>query len=202
MITSANESALRRLERDLHDGPQARLVAIGLLLSRIESDGHGSPERDATVSQAKQAVADALDELRGIIGGIHPPALDSGLEVALTTLTSRSDVPAALHYRVVQAPGDAVASTVYFAASELLANVSRHANATAVTVTIDETDDALRLTVSDDGKGGAQVLSNGGPMHGRGLGGLRERAAALDGRVEVRSPAGGPTVVTVTIPRS
>lgn len=188
-------SGLARIERDLHDGTQARFVTLGMALSRLER--HVAPDGKEILGSAQAIVGDGLAELREIIRGMHPPALDDGLSVALATLVSRSPVPADLRDHLRTMPPPAAAAALYFAAAELLTNVARHAAASHAVVTLDDTDDAFSLKVWDDGAGGA------GPRapSGTGLDGLRRRAEALDGTLLVVSPAGGPTRVVLTLPR-
>jgi signal transduction histidine kinase len=185
-------AVLRRVERDLHDGTQARLVALAVSLSRIER--RTGEEVRPLIRDAQDNITEALAELRDIIRAVHPPALDDGLPTALQTLAARSPVPVDLHVDLPGRPGDAAASALYFTAAELLTNVARHAGATRATVTLHETDDTIRLSVCDDGRGGART---GG---GTGLAGLARRAGALDGSFTVDSPAGGPTIITMTLP--
>jgi signal transduction histidine kinase len=195
-VVSADAAAtLRRLERDLHDGTQARLVTIGLLLSRLEHR-EADPGRRAELASARAMVSDGLVELREIIRGMHPPALDDGLPTALATLAARSAVPTAFRDELRSRPAEAVAGTLYFTAAELLTNVARHARATSACLHLAEFGDRIVLAVSDDGRGGAQVGAGGS-----GLAGLRRRAEALDGSLTVDSRDGGPTTVTVTLPR-
>ncbi|MEE6309011.1 sensor domain-containing protein [Plantactinospora veratri] len=200
-------TTLRRVERDLHDGTQARLVSLGMMLSRIAhrvdrlprdtANPDGLPaELDALVGTARDAVTDALTELRDIVRRVHPPALDDGLPVALTTLATRSGLPVEVSVALAGTPSDATATTVYFTAAELLANAARHAGGARVRLRLDEHDGRVRLVVVDDGPGGAAPSPAGS-----GLTGLSRRARALGGSFEVVSPAGGPTTVTVTLPR-
>lgn len=184
----------RRLERDLHDGTQARLVAIGMQLDRLEAMTDQAGVR-ALAAQAKETITDALAELRVIIRGFHPPALERGLGVALATLAASSPVAALIDDRLDASVDDSVAETLYFTASELLANVARHAHATRAVIELVGAPGRITLTVSDDGSGGATADS---PDHG--LAGLHRRIQALDGAMTVKSPAGGPTCVTVTLP--
>jgi signal transduction histidine kinase len=188
-------TVLRRLERDLHDGTQARLVSLGLTLGRI---GHRveEPEVRELVAGAQATVADALAELRDIVRGIHPPALDDGLPTAVATLAARSAVPVETAVELITRPPDAIASAVYFSVAELLTNVARHAGATRVRLRLSEDERGFVLAVIDNGRGGAVVDGAGS-----GLAGLARRAAALDGTLEVVSPPGGPTAVTMTLPR-
>ncbi|GID92927.1 sensor histidine kinase [Amorphoplanes digitatis] len=185
---------LRRIERDLHDGTQARLVTLGVALSRIE---HRSTEEAVRTlaADARGTVTEALAELRDIVRGMHPPALDDGLDVALTTLAGRSAVPAEVTVALDARPPDATASALYFAVAELLTNVARHAHAGRVRIDLRTDGSRLRLTVTDDGRGGARIDSTG-----TGLAGLARRASALDGALTVDSPPGGPTTVTMTLP--
>jgi signal transduction histidine kinase len=208
VLTADAASTLRRVERDLHDGTQARLVSLGMTLSRIEhrvarlSDGTAdlptvTDELDALIGSARGSVTDALSELRDIVRLVHPPALDDGLAVALTTLATRSGmlVDVSIEQRV--RPADAAATTLYFTAGELLANAARHAGAARVGLHLTEDDDWIRLTVTDDGRGGAA------PNHtGSGLAGLSRRARALDGRLDIVSPTGGPTTITMILPKA
>jgi signal transduction histidine kinase len=194
-LTTANEASLRRLERDLHDGTQARLLTVGMMLARLEHRV-GDAANAAMVSAAKQAVADTLDELREIIRGLHPPALNSGLDIALTTLAARCPLPVELTYSLHAPPAESIATAVYFAASELLANATRHSGAIAANVEVRCTGNDIVLKVNDNGHGGAQVSTTGGS----GLAGLRDRTEALDGHLSIVSPLGGPTAITVTLP--
>jgi signal transduction histidine kinase len=192
-------TTLRRLERDLHDGTQARLVSLGVTLSRIEQrlvHLPGDPgDLGSMVHSARGSVADALAELRDIVRGIHPPALDDGLPTALTTLAARGGLPVEVNIALREPPPDPVATTIYFTAAELLANAVRHADATRISLDLSENDRWLRLVVTDDGNGGAAPSSTG-----TGLAGLIRRAEALDGELDIVSPAGGPTTITMTLP--
>jgi signal transduction histidine kinase len=194
-LTADAAATLRRLERDLHDGTQARLVTVGLLLSRLERH-EPDAERRAQLAAARAMVSDGLEELRDIIRGMHPPALDDGLPTALATLAARNAVPTEFRDHLKSRPSDAVATTLYFSAAELLTNVVRHARATSACVRLSEVDGQIALAVSDDGCGGAQDGTSG-----TGLAGLRRRAEALDGVLTIDSRDGGPTTVTVLLPR-
>jgi signal transduction histidine kinase len=188
-------ATLQRIERDLHDGTQARLVALGVALSRLEARVTG-PEAAAIVAAARQQVLDALEELREIIRGVHPPALDDGLPTAVATLAARGPVPVDLHDDLHHRPTDAQAAALYFTAAELLTNVARHAEADHAQVEISDTADRIRLVVRDDGRGGAGLSSAG-----TGLAGVERRIRALDGTTTVDSPPNGPTTITVTLPK-
>jgi signal transduction histidine kinase len=189
-------AAIRRIERDLHDGAQARLVATGMTLGAAEAllDSNPAAAR-ALLLEAKESSAKALAELRDLVRGIHPPVLaDRGLTEALRALALdlplRVDVSGTLAGR----PPAPVESAAYFAASELLANVVKHAAARQAWIDIRHTDGVLRIGVTDDGRGGATA------ERGSGLRGLEQRLAAFDGVLAVSSPLGGPTVVNLEIP--
>jgi signal transduction histidine kinase len=189
-LQSDAAALLRRVERNLHDGTQARLVALGVMMSRLSKRVPDEP----LIADARDAITEALAELRDIVRGMHPPALDDGLEVALSTLVARSAVPVQLNVSLSYRPSDALASGVYFTVAELLTNIARHSGASRAWVSLITSDDGgLRLVVRDDGRGGASVNSSG-----TGLAGLSRRATALDGSLTVDSPAGGPTAVTVS----
>lgn len=193
-------ATLRRIERDLHDGTQAQLVALAINLgaARERLEDQSATERDLAmfdfVAAAHDQAKDALNELRSIARGIHPPALDVGLEAAIETLTARSAVPATLHVALHSRPTDAIETIAYYAVAELLTNVAKHAAAVSVTVEVTEDAGVLVVTVTDDGHGGAD------PARGTGLRGLASRLDAVDGSLVVDSPAGGPTAVTVQLP--
>ncbi|WP_082772204.1 sensor histidine kinase [Actinoplanes sp. TFC3] len=185
---------LRRVERDLHDGTQARLVALGVALSRIESRSTEAPVQ-ALARDARGTVTEALAELRDIVRGLHPPALDDGLDVALASLAGRSAVPASVAVALPARPSAATASAVYFTVAELLTNIARHSGATRAGIALTQEGRWLTLTVTDNGHGGAAARS------GTGLTGLTRRAEALDGTLSITSPPGGPTTITMTLPR-
>jgi signal transduction histidine kinase len=187
---------LRRIERDLHDGAQARLVAMGLTLDAagrlIDTDQAAAR---ALLIEARDASAKALAELRDLVRGVHPPVLaDRGLADAVRALAldapARVTVTGALDGR----PPAPVESAAYFAVSELLANVAKHAGARTAEIDLRHADGALRISVRDDGAGGAD------PARGTGLDGVERRLAAFDGVLAVSSPAGGPTVITMDVP--
>jgi signal transduction histidine kinase len=193
-LQADSAALLRRVERDLHDGTQARLVSLGVALSRIEHKTTEPAVRDLA-ADTRTMITDALSELRDIVRGLHPPALDDGLDVALSTLAGRSAVPAEVAVTLTGRPPDATASAIYFSVAELLTNVTRHASAGRARITLTDDADRLTLTVHDDGHGGAAA------GRGTGLPGLARRAEALDGDLRITSPPGGPTVVTMTLPR-
>ena len=192
---------LRRIERDLHDGAQVQLATLAMKLGQArEKLQHGAevpydPDGAlALVEAAHRHAKEALVELRDIARGIHPPALDVGLDPALATLVARSAVPATLAIDVPVRPSQAIETITYFSAAELIANVAKHSRARHATVEVAAHNGMLRLRVSDDGIGGAE------PDAGSGLSGLADRVRAVDGHLQVSSPPGGPTVVTVELP--
>jgi signal transduction histidine kinase len=188
---------IRRIERDLHDGAQARLVAMGMTLDAAGQIIDTNPEAArALLYEARDASVKALAELRNLVRGIHPPILaDRGLADAIRALAL--DSPMRIHLASDLAGGRAsapVESAAYFAVSELLANVSKHAEARETWIDIRYTDGMLRIGVTDNGHGGAD------PARGSGLRGIERRLAAFDGVLAVSSPPGGPTAVTMEIP--
>ncbi|NEA18774.1 sensor histidine kinase [Streptomyces halstedii] len=189
----------RRLERDLHDGTQARLVALAITLSLAEdalspTAGPDLPRLRALVDRARTQTDDTVAELRRLTRGIHPVALDGGLDEALTGLAATSPVPVGVHLDLRKRPHPVVARAVYFCAAELLTNVAKHSGARSAELTARAADGRIRLTVRDDGRGDAALGT------GTGLTGLAERLAAVDGILRVDSPPGGPTVVTAELP--
>jgi signal transduction histidine kinase len=196
--TAVEDSAatLRRLERDLHDGAQVRLatLAMSLGMAREKLAADADPEVRELLDSAHQGAKDALADLRSLARGIHPPALDNGLADALATLAANSPTPVDLTVAVPERPAPAIESMAYFCAAELLANAAKHSGASRISIGLAGQRHALVLMVSDDGVGGAD------PARGSGLSGLAQRAATVDGAVQIDSPAGGPTRVTVTLP--
>jgi signal transduction histidine kinase len=186
----AQETELRRIERDLHDGAQARLVALGMSLGMAEQKLADDPERAAELlAEARRGAEHALRELRDLARGIHPPVLaDRGLEAALASLASSTPLRVELSVDVAPRPAPAVESAAYFVAAEALANAAKHARAKRVDITIARHGDIIDLQVRDDGQGGANP-------EGSGLRGLRRRVEALDGTLSVISPRGGPTTI-------
>ncbi|MFD4432626.1 sensor histidine kinase [Nocardia sp. NPDC058497] len=193
-------ATLRRVERDLHDGTQARLVTIAMALGRAEERLATGGDPGDLVAEARAGAKEALTELRELVRGIHPPALELGLGPALETLTARCAVPVELRVHLPRRPSPAIEAIAYFSVAELLTNVVKHARATEVTVTVSpEGLRSLAITVRDNGIGGAQP-SGTDAAGGSGLAGLAARAKAVDGTLTVDSPAGGPTVVTMVLP--
>ena len=189
------ETELRRIERDLHDGAQARLVALGMSLGlaeqRLAEDPEGARQ---LLLEARSGIGEALQELRDLARGIHPPILaDRGLGAAISALADRSPLPVDVDADVSERPAPAVETAAYFVAAEALANAAKHASPSAVHVRIARRGGLLSLAIEDDGVGGADPT-------GPGLRGLRQRVEALDGTLTVDSPAGGPTIVSAELP--
>ncbi|MGW1197651.1 sensor histidine kinase [Streptomyces sp. NPDC002536] len=187
---------LRRIERDLHDGAQARLVALAMDLGLAKEKLAADPEAAAKmVDEAHGEVKLALQELRDLARGIHPAILtDRGLGPALSALAARCTVPVGVSVDVGTRPAAAIEGIAYFTVSELLQNVSKHSRARAARVEVWRSADRLMLQVHDDGRGGAGTATGGG------LSGLAERLGSVDGVFVVDSPVGGPTVVTAELP--
>ncbi len=190
------EAERRRIERDLHDGAQQRLIAVAMDLGVAKERLATDPEAGRViVDRAHEEVKAALKELRDLVRGIHPVILeDRGLDAALSAVVARSPVPVRLHVDVPVRPVPTVESAAYFIVSEALANVARHSHARSAQVDVVRTGDRLRIRVWDDGVGGADA------DRGSGLRALRERVAALGGWMDVNSPVGGPTVIDVEVP--
>jgi len=192
----AQAAELRRIERDLHDGAQARLVAmtmdLGLAQEKLDSDPVAARE---LVGQAQVEARTAIVELRELVAGIYPAVLaDRGLDAALSGIAAASPVPVTLDVELPERVPPAVEVAAYFVVAETLANVAKHSGATRVTVSLEMEDSTLVVEVSDDGRGGADAAA------GTGLKGLADRVAALDGRLRFASPRGGPTLVRAEIP--
>lgn len=201
--TAVEDSAatLRRLERDLHDGTQARLVTIAMALGRAEDRLATGGDPSDLIADAHASSKEALTELRELVRGIHPPALELGLEPALETLTARCSVPVKLRVHLPERPSPAIEAIAYFSVAELLTNVVRHAHATGAWVSVLPGDArTIAVTVRDNGIGGVVPPTDGAIGAGSGLSGLAARARTVDGTLTVQSPAGGPTVVTIVLP--
>jgi signal transduction histidine kinase len=192
-IVTAGDAERRRLERDLHDGAQQRLVSIGLALRHVQGllppGGEAATEVDATVTE----LTDALDELRELARGVRPAGLDDGLATALQELATRSPLRTTVE-ATDERFEDRVETAAYFVASEALANVIKHARATAITVTASRRNGSLVVSVSDDGIGGAAA------SNGSGLVGMEDRVAALGGQLRIDSRPNAGTVVTAELP--
>jgi signal transduction histidine kinase len=205
----ASAAMLRRIERNLHDGTQAQLVAMAMRLGQVK-EKLADPNLDAAeldqvrrlIDEAHYGAKEAIVELRDLARGIHPPVLDTGLEQALTTLTARAAVPSELDVRMSTRPTPAIEAIAYFCVAELLANVAQHAQATRASVSCIQHGEWLRVVVRDDGRGGAAIcdISAERPAGSSGLAGLTDRVRDVDGHFSVASPPGGPTVVIVDLP--
>ncbi|MEU5659319.1 sensor histidine kinase [Streptomyces sp. NPDC047737] len=196
VVVDTAAADLRRIERDLHDGAQARLVALAMDLGLAKEKLTDDPEAAARmVDEAHGEVKVALQELRDLARGIHPAVLtDRGLDAALSAIASRCTVPVTVTVDLDTRPAQAIEGIAYFTVSELLQNVSKHARATRASVDVWRAGDRLMLQISDNGQGGADVSG------GSGLAGLAERLDAVDGVLVVDSPVGGPTTVTAELP--
>jgi signal transduction histidine kinase len=185
---------LRRIERDLHDGAQARLVALSMQLGRAEERLEDRPEVAELVRQAREEAGAAIGELRDLARGIAPPVLaDRGLEAAVEALGRRSPIPVTVKASILRRPVPVVETAAYFVVAESLTNAAKHAGGAAATVELADRGDRLVVEVSDEGPGGADPT-------GTGLMGLRHRVAALDGVLSVSSPPGGGTTVRAELP--
>ena len=194
-IVTAADAERRRIERNLHDGAQQRLVTLALQLSLIQREIHRDPkEAELLIGSASDELAQSLAELRELARGIHPAALEHGLDVALDALAGRAAVPTTVVVDDGPRLPQAVEFAAYFVASEALANVAKHARASAVTIRLLRTGHDVVIAISDDGVGGADHT------RGTGLQGLTDRVEALGGRLSVGTPAEGGTVVTATLP--
>jgi signal transduction histidine kinase len=202
-VVDDSAARLRRIERDLHDGAQAQMVAVAMKLGlareklggMVEETGRADLKRVMELVDAAHCGAkEAITELRDLARGIHPPVLDQGLGAALASLAAGSEVPVELAVDLPERSSAAIETIAYFCAAELLVNVAKHSGARHATLKAVHVPGLLRVRVSDDGAGGARLEERGG------LAGLAERAGAVDGRLQVNSPPGGPTVVTVELP--
>jgi signal transduction histidine kinase len=195
-VIDAADAQRRRLERDLHDGTQQRLVSLAMNLGMTRTTMTEVPEgvRQA-IEQAHEEAKLALSELRDVVRGLHPAVLDDlGLDAALSGICARSPVPVRLLVELPRRVPRPVETAAYFVVSEALANAAKHARATQVDVVVELAADALRIIVSDNGRGGAD------PEAGSGLRGLGQRIRALDGSMTLTSPQGGPTLLVVELP--
>jgi signal transduction histidine kinase len=202
-LVDDSAARLRQIERDLHDGAQAQMVAVtmklGLAVKKLGgmTDGAGQTDLDRVlelVVAAHRGAREAVTELRDLCRGIHPPVLDQGLGIALTTLAARGDLPVDLAIDLPERQSAAIETIAYFCAAELLTNVTKHSGARHATLEAVHLPGLLRVRVSDDGRGGARVEARGG------LAGLAERIRAVDGTLRLSSPPGGPTVIAVELP--
>jgi signal transduction histidine kinase len=203
-VVTATDAERRRIERDLHDGTQQRLLslAMNLGMARAALPDVPDPAR-AAIEQAHDEATVALSELREFVRGLHPSVLDDrGLDAALSGIVARSPVPVALRVDVPSRCAPSIEAIAYFVVSESLTNVVKHARASKIEVVVERVGDRLRVAVTDDGRGGA-VLGPRTPAtgaEGSGLRGLARRAAAVGGTLAVTSPVGGPTSVVAELP--
>ncbi|MFE9459166.1 sensor histidine kinase [Streptomyces californicus] len=197
VVVDTAAADLRRIERDLHDGAQARLVALAMDLGLAKEKLTDDPEAAARmVDEAHSEIKATLKELRDLARGIHPAVLtDRGLDAALSSISSRCTVPVQVSVGLRERPAEAIEGIAYFTVSELLQNISKHSRARSAAVEVWRSEDRLMLQVRDDGRGGAR-LDRGGT----GLAGLAERLDAVDGVLVLDSPEGGPTTVTAELP--
>jgi signal transduction histidine kinase len=198
-IVAASDAERRRIERDLHDGAQQRLVslAMNLGMARAKLTDAPEPAREA-IEQAHDEATRTLAELREFVRGLHPAVLDDrGLDAALSGIAATAPLPVRLRVDMAARCSPSVEAVAYFVVSEALTNVAKHAHAGHAEVTVERTGGRLRVVVEDDGRGGATLAAGG---EGSGLRGLAQRAAAVDGTLTVHSPLGGPTVITVELP--
>ena len=196
-VVDAAEAERRRIERDLHDGAQQRLVALAMDLGRAKARFASDPEAAAgLVDQAHAQAKEALTELRNLVRGVHPPVLtERGLDAALSGLAALCPVPVDVHVDVPVRPKSSVEAVAYFMVAEALTNVAKHSRASHAKVVVEGHGypGTLTVMISDDGIGGADV-------HSPGLSGLADRVTGVDGRLSVESPSGGPTIIAAELP--
>ena len=194
--TDAQAAVLRRIERDLHDGIQSRLVAMGMKLGAVEALIDSDPEAAKKLAaELRSASSEALAELRVLVRGIHPPVLsERGLLDAVRAMAMDSPLKAEVTGSLSAQPDEPTAACAYFAVSELLGNAAKHGAAQRVSISLEYDDGLLRIVVIDDGRGGADAA------RGSGLRGIERRLGGFDGRLTLTSPIGGPTTATVEIP--
>jgi signal transduction histidine kinase len=195
-VVGAHGAELQRIERDLHDGTQARLVTIAMQVGLARESLADDPDRVAPLlRQAHETAEEAMVELRAVLQTIYPPILaDRGLDGALAALAARSSVPVHIELVDLGALPATVEAVAYYVIAEALTNVTKHAVATRAALRVERTGDVLLIEVTDDGKGGADEA------RGTGIAGIRRRVAALDGAVRLDSPPAGPTTLTVELP--
>ncbi|MFI0465832.1 sensor histidine kinase [Saccharopolyspora sp. 5N102] len=193
-VVAAIHEERRRIERDLHDGVQQRLVALGMLIGRARRAGDDGDRAAGLLRQAHEESQEILRDFRDVAWRVYPAALDAGgLHPALAALVERAGMPVELRYEVAQRPAVEVEAVAYFVVSEAVTNAAKHSGAGIVTVRVEREEGWLVVRVDDDGAGGASVC-------GAGLSGLARRVAALDGKFTVDSPVGGPTTIVAELP--
>jgi len=194
-VVDAADAERRRLERDLHDGTQQRLVSLAMRLGMARAEHPDAAQANQVIAEAHEETKAALLELRQLVRGLHPAVLeDRGLDAALSGVAARLPIPVRLTVDVPRRPSPTVEAVAYFVVSEGLTNIAKHAQASQAEVFVQRASDRLHIIVSDDGVGGAD------PARGTGLAGLAKRAASVDGTFEIASPSGGPTLLTVDLP--
>lgn len=193
-LVDAANAERRRIERNLHDGVQQRLTSLALTLGTARADLTGSPAHD-TIAQAHEEAKQTLTELREFVRGMHPAVLhERGLDAALSGICAHSPVPVRLRVDLAERVSPAIEAVAYYVVAEALTNVARYADASQVDVRVERTGERLRVTIWDDGRGGAD------PSRGTGLHGLAQRVRSVDGTLHVDSPQGGPTIVAAELP--
>jgi signal transduction histidine kinase len=194
-VVDAADAERRRLERDLHDGTQQRLVSLAINLGMARAQAGTPDEARQAIAEAHEEAKAALAELRDLIRGLHPAVLeDRGLDAALSGVAARMPIPVRLTVDLPRRPAPVIEAVAYFLVSEGLANIAKHSQASEAAVFVQRAGDRLHVIVTDDGVGGAD------PARGTGLAGLARRAASVDGTFEIDSPHGGPTLLTVDLP--
>ncbi len=194
-VVDAADAERRRLERDLHDGTQQRLVSLAINLGMARAQAETADDAKLAIAEAHEEAKAALAELRDLIRGLHPAVLeDRGLDAALSGVTARMPIPVRLTVDMPRRPAPVIEAVAYFVVSEGLANIVKHAQSTEAAVFVQRSGDRLHVIVTDDGVGGAD------PTRGTGLAGLARRAASVDGTFDIDSPPGGPTLLTVDLP--
>jgi signal transduction histidine kinase len=194
-VVDAADAERRRIERDLHDGAQQRLVSLAMNLGLARENLTGLPEARQVIADAHREAKEALAELRHLVRGLHPAVLeDRGLDAALSGIAARAPLPVRVRVDVPRRASPTVEAIAYFVVSEALANIARHAGASKAVIDVQRRDGTLRVVVTDDGAGGAD------PSRGTGLAGLTQRARSVDGTLRIDSPPGGPTTITAELP--
>jgi signal transduction histidine kinase len=194
-VVDAADAERRRLERDLHDGTQQRLVSLAINLGMARAQADSAEDAKLAIAEAHEEAKAALAELRDLIRGLHPAVLeDRGLDAALSGIAARMPIPVRLTVDLPRRPAPVIEAVAYFVVSEGLANIVKHSQATEAAIFVQRAGDRLHVIVTDDGVGGAD------PARGTGLAGLARRAASVDGTFEIDSPPGGPTLLTVDLP--
>jgi len=191
----AADAERRRLERNLHDGTQQRLVSLAMNLGMARAQTETVEEAHEAIADAHAETKAALAELRNLIRGLHPPVLeDRGLDAALSGIAARMPIPVRLTVNVPRRPSPTIEAVAYFVVSEGLTNITKHSLASQAEVSVEQAGDRLHIIVTDDGVGGAE------PDRGTGLAGLARRAESVDGTLDITSPLGGPTLLSVDLP--